>query len=243
MKNILNSLQNIQKRVISSWKRGLILGIGVLVLGLAVWSLVDIWVEYHLPAQEIVQEAIDQTLNCESYQFEARAVREIAEERSNICAIKGVVNGEDIHLSGCVDVVAGEFEIYQLGDTYYRRDSADGKWLMVDNMGKEATQILLAELSPLDFLKFSAPYEVEYLGKEIIGEEKCRKFQILNYVNTSYMTYDWQEVLLTVWIDKHGYVTQAEILATEADEPQKKLELVIDFALFKKVEAISAPLL
>lgn len=110
-------------------------------------------------------------------------------------------------------------------------------------MGKEATQILLAELSPLDFLKFSAPYEVEYLGKEIIGEEKCRKFQILNYVNTSYMTYDWQEVLLTVWIDKHGYVTQAEILATEADEPQKKLELVIDFALFKKVEAISAPLL
>lgn len=217
--------------------------IGVPVLGLAAWSLGDIWVEYHLPASEIVQEAIDRTLNCESYQFTARAMREIAEERSNICAIKGVVNGQDIHLSGSVDVVGSTFEIYQLGDTYYRRDSADGKWLMVDNLGKEATQILLVELSPLDFLKFSASYEVEYLGKEIISEEKCRKFQILNYSNTPYMTYDWQNVLLTVWVDKKGYVTQAEILATEADEPQKKLELLIEFSLFKKVEAIKAPLL
>ena len=101
---------------------------------------------------------------------------------------------------------------------------------------------LIAEISPFDFLKLEAPFEVEYLGKEIVNEEKCRKFQVMNYVTEEYMTYNWQEIFLTLWINRRGYITEAQIWAKERDEPTKELELNLSFSFDKDLPPITAPI-
>lgn len=238
MKNFLKKQEN----SFENKNRILLLAVLTIFVSIAGWSLWDIWHDYHVPAEEVVNSAVIKTLSAENYQFKAQAVRETDGVRKEICIITGEIEGENAHLSGNITLVDGEFELYQIGDKYYRRDSADGKWLVVEDMGRESARKLIAEISPFDFLKLEAPFEVEYLGKEIVNEEKCRKFQVMNYVTNEYLTYDWQEIFLTLWINKRGYIIEAQIRAQESDEPTKELELNLSFSFDKDLPLITAPL-
>lgn len=226
----------------NTWLKALIVGVLIVLVSIAGWSLWDIWQEYNLPAEEIVVKAVEKTLEYENYQFTATAWRESQGRREQICTVRGEINGENSHLAGTIDLVDSEFEIYQIGDNYYRRDGVDGKWLVIDNLGRQAVQSLIAEIDPLAMLRFSTPFEAEYLGKEIIDGSKYRKFQVLNYVTDEYLTYSWQDILLTLWVDKKGYIKRAQIVAGEKDAPERKLNLSVDFGLDKQVELIEAPI-
>ena len=238
MKNFLKKQGNDLKNI----NRTLIITVFIIFLSTAGWSLWDIWQDYHLPAEETLYNAVTKTLSCENYQFTAQAVRETDAESDELCVISGEVNGENTHLSGRIPLIDGEFELYQIVDRYYRRDSVDGKWLIIDDFGREATERLIAEISPLDFLRLEGPFEVDYLGKEMKNNEKCRKFQVMNYVTDEYMTYGWQDIFLTVWVNKHGYINQALIRALECNEPQKKLNLNLSFSFGDNMPPITAPI-
>ena len=216
--------------------------IGIVLLTVALWSLADIWQDYHISAEEWVQKAVAKTLTEDNYTFSACAFRENDGVREEICTITGEITGEDTHLCGKIALVGSEFEIYQIADNYYRRDSVDGKWLKVDNLGRETAKKMMAEISPLDFLRLKAPYEAEYLGKEVVNGQKCRKFQVLNYVTEEYLTYGWQEIILTMWVDKKGYVYKSEVRASERDQTEKTLVLELGFDFTKQPEAFAAPL-
>lgn len=240
MKKIWHKSESGKKK--NSWPKAVIIGVFVALLSLAGWSFWEIWQEYNLPAEEIVTKAVDNTLNHENYSFQAAAYRQNNESKETICIVNGEINGANAHLYGKIDLVDSDFEIYQIGDSYYRRDSVDGRWLMVDNLGVEAAENLITEINPLNLLRFSRPFEVEYLGKEVIDGKKYRKFEILNYVTDEYLTYDWQNILLTVWVDKKECIYRAEVLANEKDEPNKYLTLQVDFQLNNDVELIKAPI-
>lgn len=216
--------------------------IGIMLLTVALWSLADIWQDYHLSAEECVQKAVAKTLTEDNYTFSAHALRENEGVREEICTMTGEIVGENSHLCGEIALVGSEFEIYQIADNYYRRDSVDGTWFKVDNLGRDTAKKMMAEISPLDFLHLKAPYEAEYLGKEVVDGQKCRKFQVLNYVTEEYLTYGWQEIVLTIWVDRKGYVHKAEVRAIERDDAQKTLVLELMFDFPKKLEAFTAPL-
>jgi len=139
------------------WLNAIIIGFLIMLISMAGWSLWEIWYEYNLPAEEVVLKATEKTLNYDNYQFTAQAMRENADEKDIICTLKGEVNDENTYLSGEINLVGSKFEIYQIGDDYYRRDDVNGKWLMIDNLGKEAIKSLIAEIDPLEFLQFSLP--------------------------------------------------------------------------------------
>ena len=240
MKHILSKDKENKKR--NGWPRAIIIGVFIALLSVAGWSLREIWQEYNLPAEEIVIKAIDNTLEHESYSFQAKAFRQNNDNEEKICSVNGEVNGENAHLYGSIDLVESEFEIYQIGENFYRRDSVDGRWLVIDNLGRETMENLVTEINPLNLLRFASPFEVEYLGKEVINDKKYRKFEILNYMTDEYLTYDWQNILLRIWVDKKGYIYRAEVVANEKDEPQKRLTLQVDFQLNDEVELIKAPI-
>ena len=76
----------------------------------------------------------------------------------------------------------------------------------------------------------------------LMNGQKCRKFQVLNYVTEEYLTYGWQEIILTMWVDKKGYVYKSEVRASERDQTEKTLVLELGFDFTKQPEAFAATL-
>ncbi len=213
----------------SKWLRYCLRGVAIfVVLGLVISGL-SIYREYSRPPEEVVVRALEHTLTSPSYIFHSESSRTIEGQTEKLCEVWGEKNSESTHLVGTVDIVDSKFEIYQIKNRFYRQDAISKEWLVINEVSEEATEKLLQEIDPLAVFRFDQQIEAEYLGKEKIGNTNCRKYHIMAYCENAYLNLDWHEFFYTLWVDKDGYLRQAEIIATNKEREDQKLQMTVQF--------------
>ena len=244
---VINLKNVFKKHNTDNKKKGGILGIVTKVMALVVifgivGSGMSIWQEYRTPPEEVVIRAIAETIQAPSYSYYSLSKRIIGDKEEVLSEVWGEKNQESTHLSGKIHVVNSEFEIYQVDNRFYRQDVVSKDWLIVDDMGEAATIKLIQEIDPLANFVFGEQIEVQYMGKEKIEKSKCKKYQIIAYGTNDYLTSSWEEFFYTVWVDKQGYIRQAEVTAVDSGSENEQLRLLVQFTVVDEVLHIEAPL-
>lgn len=225
----------------NKWLRYCLRGVLIFVLVALCISGFSIYREYSRPPEEVIIRALAQTLASPSYLFHSESSRTIDGQTEKLCEVWGEKNEESTHLVGTVDVVDSKFEIYQIKNQFYRQDAISKEWLVINEVSEEATEKLLQEIDPLAVFRFDQNIEAEYLGKEKIGSTNCRKYHIMAYCENAYLNLDWHDFFYTVWVDKDGYLRQAEIIAANKDHDDQKLAMTVQFEQSKSYLEIEAP--
>lgn len=220
----------------------LIIMIGLLAAGVCGISLgLDVWQEWRTPPEQIVGEAMMYAVEAPMYSYSSEAVRIANGEEQRISCLNGQKNGENVHLSGSVDVIDSQVDVYQIGDTFYRQDLVTGNWMVMTGQNMEATEHLLQEINPLGCLIVNANAEVTELGKETINNVRCRKFQVRSSGERTFLTSVWNEFYYTLWIDKQHRLQQLEVIAGDHEHQSEQIKLHVLFNWDTAVEEIQAP--
>ena len=220
----------------------LLLTILIFVIGTCGFSVgMDVWREWRTPPEQIVGEALMYAVEAPIYSYQSEACRISNGETQVISRLHGEKNGENVHLSGTVDVVDSTVEVYQIGDTFYRQDIVSGSWMEISGYDAEATERLLQEIDPLGCLVYDANAEVTELEKERVQNVKCRKFQVRSSGESTFLTSVWSEFYYTLWVDKARRLQQVEVIAGDHENSEEQLKLQVVFDWNTPVEEIHAP--
>lgn len=226
----------------NSWLRYCLRGVAVFILiGLAI-SGFSIYKEYSMPPEEVVIRALEQTVNAPSYTYHSLCSRELAGKTEKLCEVWGEKNESSTHLVGSVDLVKAKFEIYQVNDRFYRQDALSKEWMLIEAVSEEATEKLLQEVDPLAVFQFGPQVDAEYLGKEKIGQANCRKYHIMAYNENAFLNEAWHDFFFTLWVDKDGYLRQAEVIAVSRNNEEQKLQMTVQFQQSPQYLEIKAPI-
>lgn len=194
------------------------------------------------PPEEVVNTAIENTLNADSYRYQAQSKKIIDGKEELLSEVSGEKSNGNVHLTGKLHVVNSDFEIYQVADKLYRKDEFSKDWLVVEDTNLEATERLVQEINPLGIFKFSEPIIAHYVGKEEVNDKKCRKYEVMAETENKYLLVLWQDFTYTVWIDKSGLLTKAEINAINKQNENQRLSMSVEFSDYNKEIAISPPI-
>lgn len=194
------------------------------------------------PPEEVVTTAIENTLNAESYRYEAVSKKIYDGKEDLLSEVKGEKNNGSVHLTGKLHVVNSDFEIYQVEDKLYRKDEFSKDWLVVEDINLEATERLVQEINPLGTFAFSEPIVAQYVDKEEVNDKKCRKYEVMAETENKYLLVLWKDFTYTVWIDKSGLLTKAEINAVNKQDENQRLIMSVVFSDYNKEIVINPPM-
>jgi hypothetical protein len=196
----------------------------------------------NVPPEEAVNSAIENTLNAESYRYQAVSKKIIDGKEDLLSEVQGAKSNGNVHITGRLHVVNSDFEIYQVADKLYRRDEFSKDWLVVEDNNVEATERLVQEINPLGIFKFSEPIVAQYVGKEDVNGKKCRKYEVMAETENKYLLVLWKDFTYTVWIDKAGLLTKAEINAVNKQHENQRLSMSVVFSDYNKEIVITPPM-
>lgn len=184
----------------------------------------------NIPPDVMVKDAIQNTIQAKSYRYQAVSKVVIDGNEKMLSSYLGEKGLNGTHLTGKVHLVNAEVDIYQIEDKLFRRDSTTDNWLVLEGVKKTQFLNLVNEIDPMLNLNIGEIFEAVEAGKEKIQDTKCKKYEVQARVENKYMTMFWNDFNYFFWIDKDDKVIrQAKITATQKDDPNKKLELTIEF--------------
>jgi len=195
-----------------------------------------------VPPEEAVSTAIDNTLNADSYRYEAVSKKLVNGEEDLLSEVIGEKSNGNVHFTGKLHVVNSDFEIYQVADKLYRKDVFSKDWLVVEDINVEATERLIQEINPLGTFAFSEPIIAEYVGKEKVNDKKCRKYEVMAETENKYLHTLWKDFTYTVWVDKSGLLSKAEINAVNKQHENHQLIMSVEFSDYNKEIVINPPM-
>ncbi|SMB96697.1 hypothetical protein SAMN00017405_2395 [Desulfonispora thiosulfatigenes DSM 11270] len=217
--------------------------VSCLVISLFIGGGLGLYLYEPLSPTEIVTQSMNNTLNANSYSYNAITKSIIDNEENLLTQVKGEKNGDDVHLLGKVFLVNGELEVFRVGDNFYRKDSFSENWLVLENQDIKETEKLMQEINPLGILDFEGDIEVNYLGKENINKSKAKMYKIKANWKNIYLRTSWQDLEYTIWIDsKHKEIIKARISAVNKEHDNNKLILDVVFKNINKEITIKAPI-
>lgn len=221
------------------WK-WLLLSLLIVIMGLGGFYMYE---EFTLPEpQEAVQQGLAKTLGAKSYRYQAVAKRILEGKESVLSQVVGEKNHQSVHIKGELPIIKAEVEIYQIGDTLYRRDTTSQGWLKVPAKGRAAFEQLIAEINPLGSFNFSQIVEAKYAGKEKIGGKTCRVYEVMARGENKFLELFWQDFNYRLWIDKNeGFINKAEVSAEHRNNSRHLLNISIILSDFNENIEIKEP--
>ncbi|MDN5322802.1 MAG: hypothetical protein PWQ67_1256 [Clostridia bacterium] len=194
-----------------------------------------------VPPQEAVNTALTNTLNAESYRYQAISKKIVDDNEELLSEVIGEKSNGNVHFTGKLHVVNSDFEIYRIGDKLYRKDVFSKDWLIVEDVNVKATEKLIQEINPLGTFTFTVPIDVEYVGKEMVNDKKCKKYEVMAQTENKYLEVLWKDFTYTIWIDKSGFLTKAEIYAVNKQHENQRLIMSVEFSDYNKEIVINPP--
>lgn len=149
-----------------SWKRYFslrILIICAIIIIIIVGSALYLQETTKIIPQELLNTALTNTLEAQSYQFHTKSRITIdGQEKvfSDITGERG--DSKSFHVTG--SMLGTDINVYQIGDTTYRLDSLTNKWIVTENNSLLRESLLMAELNPLSNFYFKEIITVDYLA-------------------------------------------------------------------------------
>lgn len=196
-----------------------------------------------LPPKEAVLNGLTASAGARTYTFQVTAKRSIQGEEQLISEIEGRKGLNGIHLQGSLPIVKAQVEIYQVGETMYRKDTFSHDWLVVPQRAKPGLEQLITELNPLASFYFSDNIEARYVGKEKINGKACRVYEVMTRGENKFMELYWQEFKYILWVDKGDeYIRKAKVTAEHRDDSQHTLSVEIFFNDYNENIEIRPPI-
>lgn len=195
-----------------------------------------------LPPDEAVLKALNASSNAGTYTYQVTATRSINDEEQLISDIQGDKGINGVHLVGSLPIVNAQVEIFQIGETVYRKDSYSNDWLIVPQRSKPGLEQLISELNPLASFYFSDKVDARYVGQERLGKKKCRVYEVMTRGENKFMELYWQEFKYIIWVDKKDeYISKALITAEHRDDSRHTLTVEITFRNYNGDIEITPP--
>jgi hypothetical protein len=197
-----------------------------------------------LPPGEAVRQSLDKTLNVGSYRFRVTATRLLEGNEMTLSDLYGQKSSEGIHLQGSLPLIKADVEIYHLGGNIYRKDAYTQGWVVVPDGGRVGTEQLIAELNPLGAFHFTEDNfdDVKYAGKEKVGGQTCRVYEVMTRGENKYLELFWQDFNYIIWVDKkEGLIRQAQVSAEHRDNACHILSINISLSDFNTAIELKAP--
>ena len=201
----------------------------------------EVWREWNTPPEQRVAEALHYAVEAPVYCYTSEAMRVTDGTEQVITRLNGERSGDNVHLYGSADVLDTEIDIYQIGDTFYRKDIVNGQWMKMIGQNLEATEYLIQEINPLGCLSISDSAQVTAQGKEKVNGVSCKKYQVLHTGESTFLTSVWNRFYYTVWIDKKHRLHQVEVIADDHENSTEQLRLTVQFDWDRAVDEIKAP--
>lgn len=202
---------------------------------------IDLWTEWKTPPFDRVKEAMLYATKASSYRYTSEAVRISNGKEQVITKLCGEKYGDAVHLYGTADIINTEINVYQIGDTFYRKDIVSDAWMVMTGQDIEATEYLMQEINPLGCFVLADGANVTELGKEKLDGITCKKYQVQSSGESTFLTSVWREFYYTVWLDKQHRLKQVEIIADDHEQNAEQLRLVVLFDWDGQVTEINAP--
>lgn len=227
------------------WKKYLRLRyilIFILIIIFAYAGFVYVQEETRIVPEELLNTAINNTLEAKSYQFHTRSTITIQGEDKVFSDISGErADAQTFHVVG--SMLGTEINVYQINDTTYRLDAITNKWIVTENNSLLRESLLMAELNPLSNFYFKELISTNYLGKEKVDGRKMHKIECTPKINNKWLDGYFKDLKYIIWIDrKDKVIRKAKVTALSKEKESSSLTVEVEFKNFNKEFNIQPPM-
>ncbi|MEL7566092.1 MAG: hypothetical protein AAGU27_14565 [Dehalobacterium sp.] len=193
--------------------------------------------------EELLNTAINNTLEAKSYQFHTKSTITIDGEDKIFSDISGErADANTFHVTG--SMLGTEIDVYQINDTTYRLDSITKKWIITENNSLLRESLLMAELNPLSNFYFKELLSANYLGKEKIAGHKLYKIECTPKINNKWLDGYFKDLKYIIWIDrKEKTIRKATVTALSKEKETSSLTVEVELDNYNKEFKIQPPVL
>lgn len=193
--------------------------------------------------EELLNTAINNTLEAKSYQFHTKSTITIDGENKIFSDISGErADANTFHVVG--SMLGTEINVYQINDTTYRLDSITNKWIITENNSLLRESLLMAELNPLSNFHFKELLSANYLGKEKIAGHKMYKIECTPKINNKWLDGYFKDLKYIIWIDrKDKTIKKATVTALSKEKETSSLTVDVELNNYNKEYKIQPPVL
>ncbi len=184
-----------------------------------------------LPPEQLAATAITDLLSAESFAFTTRTELSLSGSNNTnntttlLGSIDGEFSGEDFHVHG--EILGTPVDIYQLGDTTWRRDTITEQWLSTTDGHLLSDTVLLNEVDPRAALLLTAMTDITEDAATDIDDEKCRTVIINPHTESGYYEKYFDDLTYTLIISADNQLKELQINATASSGTLKSRLLVI----------------
>lgn len=190
--------------------------------------------------EELIQQALDQTLGARSYRYHVKIEMSVDNTPVIISDVEGEkANDKDFHIFGTMQ--DQQVEVFQIGNVTYMKDSLSDKWMVIPENPVFETEYFLAEINPLASFVFTNLTDLQYLGREKIGDDKYYVLNCKPEVNNEFLTRFWESFEYKLWIDRGKKIVRAEVKAINKAKPTDFLVMVVDLKDFNAKIKLEPP--
>ena len=221
----------------------LALSVSVLVLlVILVSGIIADWPYRDLTPAEVVSQGIAKIEQGQSYSFTMKAVEIKGDQEKVLTDFSGEVNQGDAKIHGFMPFINAEIDLIRKDQQLFRKDSIDGRWVLIPAVGLENMETFMMEINPLGAFQFINNMDASYVGKEKVGGRKCRVYEVMTRGEHQLLTYYWHDYNYRLWIDqKDGFLKKGEVIAEHRDNALHTLHVTVDFKNYGKKIRIKAP--
>ena len=186
------------------------------------------------------ETALDNTFASGSFRFIVES--KLVGENEFYSKVEGErVMPDKVHIKGTVLKTPVEFT--QVNDSTYMKDPFSGKWLTLNNLKLEQSELFVTELNPLSNFNFKDIPELAMVGEERVEGDSCLVYELKPNVENIFLEEQFDDFYYKVWVDKSDLIIrQASIQATKADStPPGGLEILIKIWDYDRTLTIDTP--
>jgi len=180
--------------------------------------------------EDLLTEAINNTLAAEAYRFKTKSVITINGEEKVFSDLSGEKADQNtFHVTG--SMLGTDINVYQINETTYRLDPITQKWIVTENNSLLKESLLMAELNPLSNFYFTELISASYLGKEKVNKRKLYKLECVPRIKNKWLENYFKDLKYTVWVDKKDKMIKKATVSAKSKENESG-SLTVDVELY-----------
>lgn len=220
-------------------KRLIIITVAVIIAVLSVKTVISVLPEKHT-ADEIITTSIRDLKKQTAISFKTESKLEIDNKERTFGEIEGeLLNNGDFHI--CGDLLGSKTEIFQIGNSTYRKDNLTGNWLKTSENTLLYQTALFNETNPLEQFEFT-----EYTSAEIIDcdEKNTTAVKFSPNTESDTITQYFSDITYIIYCNKD--LTMKKVLVSgnlKNNSVQGKLYLTTEFSVLPADYTIEPPII
>ncbi len=191
--------------------------------------------------QALLEESLQNMAAAKSYRYKLESTLTVDNRREVVSRIEGEKDGSgNTHIKG--EMVKTPVDIYHIQDTSYNWDAFSKKWLVIKDRDTPTRDVLIAELDPLSNFNFKSISEIEKLGFEKVGNNKCIVISCKPSLENELMEVALKDFRYKLWVDfRQKFIRKATLSAVSKNNENARLALTVEFFDFNESIRIEKP--